>query len=121
MTSNAMQSRHTVYRGEFVEGGVDIYVLDEKTGYRSHLTHVKKHSEIMEWHGAGRADLAHSILCHHLEVDAVSQNLYLAFKSQVVHKFPQYRWQVTRAFINNWLAKRWDQAGETQVREDLHG
>jgi hypothetical protein len=98
-----------------------VQVEDTENNQTIDLPHVKRHSPTgFEWgySGSGPADLALSILAHHLDMESVGPVLYQAFKAECVAKMGP-KWQLHRSEIDNWLNRRWSHMTEDQIRDDL--
>ena len=97
----------TEYRGSRdADGGVSVIVQDDD-GRRRPLKHFSRHSPSgFEWGyaGSGPADLARSILAHHLGGRvAPPARVYQLFKFAIVAGLPKTEWRLTGNEISSWL------------------
>lgn len=109
------------YIGSRVDGEAVVHV--EADGKTVPLKHVGSHSpDGFNWgyEGSGPADLAHSILAHHLAVPHVAPVLYQSFKRDVIARLDQDSGFVLGdAMVSEWLGRRWKNMSEDQIRCDL--
>jgi hypothetical protein len=97
----------TEYRGFRDADGNATVVVQDDDGPRRPLKHFVRHSPSgFEWGygGSGPADLARSILAHHLGGHvAPPVRVYQLFKFTIVAAFPKQEWTLTSNDITSWL------------------
>jgi hypothetical protein len=97
----------TEYRGSRDADGNATVIVVNDDGRRRPLSHFARHSPSgFEWGfaGSGPADLARSILAHHLGGRvAPPARVYQLFKCTVVAGLPKGEWRLTSDDIASWL------------------
>lgn len=108
------------YVGKRLPDGVVVTI--EGDGHVRPLHHVQRHSPTgfeFGYAGSGPADLAHSILVDVLNVKSVAPGMYQAFKFDVISKLDSDAFEIGQEFVRQWLSRRWKQATDEDVRQDL--
>ena len=108
------------YVGTRTPNGTIVEVDDG--GTRKPLKHIVRHSpDGFEWGygGSGPADLAHSILAHHLAVQSVAPALYQAFKFEVIGRLERDDFVMSSSLVTDWLGERWKNMSEEEIRSDF--
>lgn len=93
----------------------NVQVHIDEGGYGEWLPHVGNHGAAFEWgsDGAGPADLAWSVLAHHLEdhqwygkPTGKSERLHQKFKEEVIAKLPRGGFRLKASEVQAWLDKQ---------------